>query len=82
MELLSAAAEALAELGRQSATGVLVRLARHPFLAVRAAAARGLAALGTPEARAEVALVAASDPSAAVRESAREALREGGQQDE
>lgn len=76
LDLLPPVAEALGRLGRPSATGALRRLARHPFLAVRAAAAKALAALGTPEARREAEFVAAADPSEAVRQHAREALQE------
>ncbi len=79
LDLLPAIASALGRLGQPSATYSLARLARHPFLGVRAAAVRGLAALGTPSARHEVEQIAASDSSSAVRECAREALQAGGQ---
>jgi hypothetical protein len=72
----------LGQLGRPSGTDTLVRLARHPFLGGRASAVKALAVLRTWEARDEVGLAAKSDPSAAVRECAKEALRAGGHEHE
>lgn len=67
MGFLEAIADALGALGSPEAVPVLIRLLRESWLSVRVRAARALARIGTPEARAALHQAATQDPSPAVR---------------